>query len=116
MASLQNLGRHAIEQHETALTEYALARLFEVRGLQLIGPRTAADRIPVFSFTLAGWSAQEILQRLDAQGIAVRAGDLASLPLFKRFGVTGAARASCHIYSSTADIDRLIGALQRLRR
>jgi len=48
---------------------------------------------------------------LDAMGIAVRGGDLASLPILKRMGVHEAIRASCYAYTSTEAIDRLITAL-----
>lgn len=111
---MNSLGREEIERHETALTVYALERLADVPGLQLIGPRTPERRIPVFSFTLAGHKPQEILQRLDALGIAIRAGDLAALPLLRRCGVSAAARASCHLYTSMNDIDRFADALLRI--
>jgi cysteine desulfurase / selenocysteine lyase len=65
----------------------------------------------VFSFTLAHVSPQEILRRLDAQGIAIRAGDLSALPLLKRSGVTRAARASCYLYTTLREIDLLVDAL-----
>jgi cysteine desulfurase/selenocysteine lyase len=111
---LDSLGRDAIERHEQALTRHALARLAEIRGLRLIGPRDAAQRIPVFTFSLRGWEPLEILRRLDAQGIATRAGDLSALPLLKRLGVTRAARASCYLYTRADEIDRLAEELQRL--
>jgi cysteine desulfurase/selenocysteine lyase len=50
---------------------------------------------------------------LDAAGIAVRAGDQASLPLLKRLGVTAAARASCYLYTDFDDIDRLTDVLNQ---
>jgi len=112
---LESLGREAMERHESHLTGYALERLREVRGLKLLGPSEPAARIPVFSFTLAGIAAQQLMQRLDASGIAVRAGDLAALPLLKRLGATTAARASCYLYTQTEDIDRLVQALQNVR-
>ena len=52
-----------------------------------------------------------IAEALDAKGIAIRAGDMAALPLLKRFGVSEAARASAYVYSTTSDIDRLVEAL-----
>jgi SufS family cysteine desulfurase len=110
------IGREKIASHETALTAYALDRLLRVPGLRIIGPTAAERRIPVFSFVLQGTTPQELMRGLDAQGIAVRAGDLASLPLLKRLGVTAAARASCHLYTSTEDVDRLVEALLRVRR
>ena len=51
---------------------------------------------------------------LDERGIAVRAGDLSALPLLRHFGVFKALRASCHVYNSRADIDRLGEALREI--
>jgi selenocysteine lyase/cysteine desulfurase len=36
------------------------------------------------------------------------------LPLLKRFGVESAARASCYLYTTKDDIDRLAAELRRL--
>jgi|SRR5580704_13417718 selenocysteine lyase/cysteine desulfurase len=46
-------------------------------------------------------------------GIAVRGGDLASLPVLKRMGVTAAVRASCYAYTLAEEIDQLIAAVQK---
>lgn len=108
--------REAILRHEVGLTEHALNRLSQIAGLRLLGPRSAAQRVPVFSFVLNGTSPAEIVRHLDARGIAIRAGDLAALPLLKRFGVTEAARASCCLYTQTDELDRLTGALRDLPR
>ena len=109
-----SLGRERIERHEAALMARALERLGDVPGLKLIGPRTAQQRIPVFSFTLAKYTPNEVLQRLDALGIAVRAGDLAARPLLKRFGVAAAVRASCYLYTSPEEIDQFADALLQM--
>ena len=108
---LQRQDRGALERHEARLTEYGLDRLSCVRGLRLLGPRSPQQRLPVFSFVVPGHAADEILKYLDAYGIAVRAGDLASLPLLKRLGVTEAVRASCYLYTETSELDRLADAL-----
>lgn len=106
----------AIERHEAHLTQYALDQLTRISGLRLLGPRSAAERVPVFSFVLAGHSPAGILRHLDSRGIAIRAGDLSALPLLKRFGVSAAARASCYLYTQTAELDRLAVALRELTR
>jgi cysteine desulfurase / selenocysteine lyase len=110
---LNRIGRDAVRRHEQSLTEYTLKRLGDVPGLRILGPRTAADRIPVFTFTLEGRKPAEIVKDLDTAGVAVRAGDLASLPLLKRLGVTAAARASCYLYTDFGDIDRLADVLNQ---
>ncbi|MFL6603563.1 MAG: aminotransferase class V-fold PLP-dependent enzyme [Steroidobacteraceae bacterium] len=113
---LRSRGRDAIEAYESELTRYALDRLTKIPGLRLLGPRLPSGRIPVFSFVLEKYTAQDVLRHLDSRGIAIRAGDLAALPLLKRFGVTSAARASCYLYTQASDVDRLSSALQELTR
>jgi cysteine desulfurase/selenocysteine lyase len=107
-------GRDAVARQDAALVRHGLARLRAIRGLQLIGPSTQDERIPVFTFALAGQRAAAVAAALDAKGIAVRAGDMAALPLLKRFGVTEAVRASAYVYSTTNDLDRLADALEQL--
>jgi cysteine desulfurase/selenocysteine lyase len=113
---LQTAGQRELWKHEQAITRHALARLGEVPGLRLLGGIEPGDRISVFAFTLEGMPGPEMALALDAQGVAVRGGDLASLPLLQRLGTTSAARASAYLYSTTADIDRLGEALDRLVR
>lgn len=113
---LNSLGRASIARHEAALTAHMLETMSDVPGLRLLGPRTADRRLPVFSFTLAGTTPREVLRQLDSQGIAIRAGDLSALPLLRRFGVTEAARASCHLYTSIEEIDQFVAALARVAR
>ena len=112
---IDSLGRDAIAAHERALTNYALRRLREVPRLRLLGPQVPENRIPVFSFEMTGLAAEDVQRRLDAQDIAIRAGDLAALPLLKHFGVQSAARASCYLYTTYADIDRLVTALGEMK-
>ena len=112
---IDSLGRDAIAAHEKALTEYALRRLLEVPRLRLLGPQVPEHRIPVFSFEMRGLAAEDVQRRLDAQDIAIRAGDLAALPLLRHFGVQSAARASCYLYTTHADIDRLVTALGEMK-
>jgi len=105
-----------LQRHDDELVRHGLARLREIRGLRLIGPREAANRVPVFTFTIEGQPAAAVARHLDARGIAVRAGDMAALPLLKRFGASEAVRASAYVYSTRADLDRLADALSELVR
>ena len=111
---LGSIGRSAIQRHESELSAHGLEALQSVPGLRIIGPRTANERVPVFSFVLEGRAPQEILRTLDEEGIAIRAGDLSSLPLLKRLGVTAAARASCFLYTRPEEIDRMARVLHNL--
>jgi cysteine desulfurase / selenocysteine lyase len=110
---LESLGRDAIQAHEEQITSYALERLANIPNLRVLGPRQFEDRIPVFAFDVAGIAAESLIQDLDARGVAIRAGDLSALPLLKHFRVNEAARASCFLYTTEADIDELIEALHQ---
>jgi cysteine desulfurase / selenocysteine lyase len=111
---LRRLGQPAIWAHEQSLTRHALDRLGAVPGLRLLGAGDPRGRISVFSFTLEGVPAVEVARAADRRGIALRAGDLASLPLLRRLGTDTAARASAYLYNTTEDIDRLGDALERM--
>jgi cysteine desulfurase / selenocysteine lyase len=111
--ALHRYGMTAIARHDAALVEHARASLATVPGLRVFG--TLADsqpRVPVFTFTLEGVAVSRLVQALDTQGIAVRGGDMAALPLLKRFGVSEAVRASCYLYTTRDEIDRLVDVLR----
>jgi cysteine desulfurase / selenocysteine lyase len=114
LSYLRNLRRNGGVAHEQELVEYSLDYLNAIPGLRLFGPSTAENRVPVFSFEFEGHDAMEVMNFLDARGIAVRAGDLSALPLLRHFGVSKALRASCHVYNSREDIDRLADGLREI--
>jgi cysteine desulfurase/selenocysteine lyase len=103
-----------LQRHDDELVRHGLARLGAIKRVRIIGPRSAENRVPVFTFVVEGHEATAVARALDARGIAVRAGDMAALPLLKRFGATEAVRASAYVYSTPADLDRLAEALLAL--
>ena len=111
---LESLGRSTLWAHDQALVEAAGA-LSQVKTLRMLGDISAPFRIPVFSFVLEGRTTQSVVDGLDRRGIGVRGGDLASLPLLKRFGTTEAVRASAYVYSSPAHVERLAEALRDMQ-
>jgi cysteine desulfurase/selenocysteine lyase len=113
---IETVGAAGIWEHEQRLTRHALTRLRDVRGLRILGPTSATERIAVFSFVVDGIATQDIATALDVKGIAIRAGDLAALPLLKRFGVTRAARASLYLYTTVEEVERLADALSEIPR
>jgi len=113
---LESLGRKDLWAREQELARYALSEFREVKGLRILGPREPNNRVCVFSFVLDKGQALDTVKALDAKGIAVRGGDLASLPLLARMGATEAVRASCYAYTTAEEIDLLVAALQRERR
>ncbi|WP_254070671.1 aminotransferase class V-fold PLP-dependent enzyme [Acidisphaera sp. L21] len=110
---VEAVGYDAIAAHEAALTEHALARLADVKGLRVIGQ--AQDRGGVVSFTLDGAHAHDVATLLDRNGVAVRAGNHCAEPLMRRLGVDSTARASFGVYTTLGEIDVLADTLERVR-
>jgi cysteine desulfurase/selenocysteine lyase len=119
-AALDTLTRFdlaAISRHDEALVGHFRERAAGVPGLRVLGTLDDLSvRVPVFTFTLAKVPVATIVKGLDARGIAVRAGDMAALPLLKRFGVGEAVRASCYLYTTVGEVDRLVDGLHDLVR
>jgi cysteine desulfurase/selenocysteine lyase len=70
----------------------------------------------VVTFTVEGFSAEQVCRHLDRFGVALRGGHHCAQPLIRAFGVEGAARASLAPYSQTADVDALLDGLEGLAR
>jgi cysteine desulfurase/selenocysteine lyase len=111
---LSSLGRPQTWAHEQSITHHFLDRVRGIRGARVLGTDAASDRVGVFSFTVDGMTPPSVAIALDERGIAVRAGDLASLPLLERFGQRGAVRASCYLYTTLEEVDRFGDALESI--
>jgi cysteine desulfurase/selenocysteine lyase len=109
---VSQIGMSVISAYEQQLLSYATKRLGEISGLRLIG--TAPEKAGVLSFVLDGHKTEDVGAALSREGIAVRAGHHCAQPILRRFGVESTVRPSLAFYNNTADIDALIGALQRL--
>ena len=113
---LDALGMYAALAHERELAAHGLARLEEVPGLRVFGPPPSAERIGPVSFELDGLHAHDVAEILDRHGVAVRAGHHCAQPLMQRLGIAATARASFGIYTTAAEIDRMIDGLHDARR
>ncbi|WP_232549383.1 cysteine desulfurase [Propioniciclava soli] len=113
---LTGVGMERVRDHEAAITAYALERLASVEGLTILGPTELVDRGGAISFTLAAADGTDVhphdlMQFLDARGIAVRGGHHCARPLHKRLGRVASTRASGYLYTTPDEIDRLAEAL-----
>lgn len=108
---LTSLNRSDLWAREQHLTRYAIDRLRTVRGLRIIGPTAAEQRVSTFSYVIGDIPGPTIVHELDRRGICIRAGDLACMPLLRRFGLRSATRASLYLYTTEAEVDRLVDVL-----
>jgi cysteine desulfurase/selenocysteine lyase len=112
---LAHIGMDAVHAHEQAITGYALEGLATVPGLTVLGPLDAADRGGAIAFELDGVHPHDVAQVLDSRGVAVRAGHHCAKPAHARFGVQSSTRMSSYLYTTPAEIDALVEALEYTR-
>ena len=112
---LGHLGMDAVHRHEQAITRYALEALQTVPGLTVLGPLSAEDRGGAIAFELEGAHPHDVATVLDTRGVAVRAGHHCAKPAHARFGVQSSTRMSSYLYTTPAEIDALVEALEYTR-
>ena len=111
---LDTIGMDAVLQHERALVRLATERLATVEGVHIYGP-PPAERSGVVSFTLGDIHPHDLATILDEDGVCIRAGHHCCQPLMRRLGVSATARASFYLYNDEADVEALVGALEKAR-
>jgi len=112
---LDALGMERVRAHEHQLATYALERFADIESLRVIGPPDADGRGGVISFELRGVHPHDVAELLDRDNVCIRAGHHCAMPLMRRLDVPATARASFGPYNSRADVDALVGALERAR-
>ncbi|MBL7943863.1 MAG: aminotransferase class V-fold PLP-dependent enzyme, partial [Flavobacteriales bacterium] len=109
---VSKIGMETIGQYEHMLLEYATNLLRPIDGVRLIG--TASHKASVLSFTLSGFSNDEVGQALNNEGIAVRTGHHCAQPILRRMGVETTVRPSLAFYNTFDDVDRFIAVIREL--
>jgi cysteine desulfurase / selenocysteine lyase len=109
---LDALGMDAVRRHEVALTAAAMGALAAIPGVTLHGTATAEGRSGVVSFSVQDVHPHDVATALDVEGVCVRAGHHCAQPLMRALGVHSTVRASFWVYSTEADVDRLVAAVR----
>ena len=113
---LAALGMDAVRAHEVEVTAYALDRISALDGVTVHGPPDAAERGSLVSFAVEGIHPHDLAELCNREAVCIRAGHHCAQPLMRRLGVPATARASFSVYNTTAEVDRLIGALENAKR
>ncbi|WP_431904502.1 cysteine desulfurase [Micromonospora carbonacea] len=113
---LTGLDMRAVQWHEKELTAYALDALATVPGLRIFGPTVPVGRGGTISFALGDIHPHDVGQVLDSLGVQVRVGHHCAKPVCTRFGVPAMTRASFYLYTTTGEIDALVGGLEQVRK
>jgi cysteine desulfurase family protein (TIGR01976 family) len=100
--------------------ERLLAKLWNslapVDGLTLYGPKPGTPRTPTLSFTLRGFSTDDVAIGLARRGVFVSNGDFYAATIIERLGLVpgGLVRVGCSCYTSEDEVDRLIDGVRAL--
>ncbi|GAC1439466.1 MAG: cysteine desulfurase-like protein [Mycobacteriales bacterium] len=102
----------AIAEHEQSVFGRLLAGLAARDDVTVLG--SPARRTPTVGFTVAGQSPAQVASRLGDAGVCVWAGNYYAVELMQALGLEGhggAVRAGVVCYTTTDEVDRLLGAL-----
>lgn len=107
---LTEIGLDRIAAREENLGKAAAAGLRAISGVTVYGQGGG-----IVSFNLAGIHPHDLATALDAQGIAVRAGQHCAQPLMDFLQVPGTVRASLAFYNNEEDVSALIAGVKQAK-
>jgi cysteine desulfurase/selenocysteine lyase len=113
---LNRIGMENVEKHEQMLTEYAMRRMQECKGIGIYGPKDASLKCGIIPFDVKGLSSHDVALTLDNFGIMVRSGFHCAQPLHQMLNLKSSARVSFYIYNTNEEIDRFIDVLKEIER
>ncbi|MBV8782188.1 MAG: SufS family cysteine desulfurase [Phycisphaerae bacterium] len=111
---LTDIGMGKVAKHEDELGQYLNEQVGAIDGIRVIG--TAKRKGGICSFVIEDppISAHDAGVLLDLENIAVRTGHHCCQPTMDRMHVSATIRASIALYNTPADVDVLVGALQKI--
>ena len=111
---LSGIGMARVHALEDRVGAYLYERLAAVDRVTVYGPPPSAPRgrAALAAFNVEGLHATDVSTLLDSAGVAVRSGHHCTQPLHRALGVPASARASAYIYTTRADVDAFIAALE----
>ena len=112
---LEKVGMDEIRKHEKELTNHALERIQEIKGINVHNPKNSEKQVGIILFTVDGMDAHDVALALDeAENIAIRSGYHCAHPLMSKLDDTGLARASFYLYNTKEEIDLFIDTLKTI--
>ena len=112
---LDALGMDLVHQRDAELGQALVSGLAGIEGVRVLGPAAGEPRVGLAGFVVEGVHSHDVGQYLDEQGIAVRVGHHCAEPLHQRLGIAASTRASGQLYTTDAEVGRLLEALTGVR-
>lgn len=113
---LEAVGMENIEKYEKELGGYALEKMLSHPHITVYGPKSMDKRTGIISFNIEGCHPHDVATILDSHSVAIRSGHHCAQPLMKYLGVNSTCRMSLYFYNTQEDIDRLMLAINDVRR
>ncbi len=113
---LERIGMDKIEDHEKALAEYALDKMFSIPYVNVQGPKDLDMRGGIISFTVDDAHPHDVSTILDSYGVAIRAGHHCAQPLMRYLNLPATSRVSFYLYNTKEDIDQFVEGLKNVRK
>lgn len=108
---LEKIGIDKIGKYEKDLVDYTAKELSKIKRIKIYLPK---NHTGILSFNIEGLHSHDVASMLDDFNICIRAGHHCNMPLMKRFGISGTARASFALYNTKEDADKLIKAIKEI--
>jgi selenocysteine lyase/cysteine desulfurase len=116
----QRLARsyEALDARGTALTARLWDALSRIDGVTLYGPPPGTPRTPTISFTVRGYSTDDVAKALVRRGVYASNGDFYAATVAERLGrgADGFVRAGAACYTSSEEVDRLVDGVREIAK
>ena len=114
---IEKIGIRNIESHTTEINAHCIKRLSEIKNVEIISHKNAANNAGVVAFEVKGADPHEVSLMLDnSKKIATRSGYHCAYPLHTLLGRKGSVRASFHIYNTKEEIDVFADELGKISK
>jgi cysteine desulfurase family protein (TIGR01976 family) len=112
------LSRVFAALHDRGVTQTRMLwdGLASIEGVRLYGPDPSKPRTPTVSFTLDGFTAEEVSRALAERAIFASHGDFFAATVIERLGVEGLVRIGCACYPSDEEIVRVVEGVRHLAK
>ena len=100
-----------INSYEQGILNYAIDKLRNIDGLNIIG--SPVERSGVISFIFNEVHPFDLGTLLDNHGVAIRTGHHCTQPIMDFYKISGTCRISIAVYNNKADIDFFIDKMKQ---
>jgi cysteine desulfurase family protein (TIGR01976 family) len=90
--------------------------LTSMKHVRVFGVPPTQPRTPTFGFVVNGMTSEEVARELAKQALFVSHGDFYAATVIQNLGIEGLVRAGCAAYTNREEVDRLLKAVDALRR